>query len=134
MSEAGALKPKSPSAPKDHAGRDGLLPSRAGAAGDRLGRSMRTANLVLPILALASAFALYVLKYDTRRMEVRVQALERSLDKVQEEIALLKARHAHLARPERIAPLARALGFAPIGTRQYLRVEAPAPSPAAGRP
>ena len=47
---------------------------------------MRTVNLVLLILALTSAFALYVLKYDTRRMEVRVQTLERSLDQAQEEI------------------------------------------------
>jgi cell division protein FtsL len=118
----------------DETGRNRLLPSRVGAAGDRLGRSMRTVNLVLLILALASAFALYVLKYDTRRMELRVQTLERSLDQVREEIGLLKAQHAHLARPERIGPLARALGLAPIETRQYLRVEAPATSPAAGRP
>ncbi|MFZ1106463.1 MAG: cell division protein FtsL [Hyphomicrobiaceae bacterium] len=108
--------------------------SRVGEAGDRLTPSMRTINLVLLILALTSAFALYVLKYDTRRMEVRVQTLERSLDQTQEEIGLLKARHAHLARPERIEPLARALGLAPIGTHQYLRVEAPATSPATGRP
>jgi cell division protein FtsL len=90
----------------------------------------RTVNFILLILALASAFALYALKYDTRRMEMRVQVLERSLDKAQEEIAQLKARHAHLARPERIEPLARALGLVPIGSRQYLRVEAPAPDPA----
>ncbi len=94
----------------------------------------RSLNLVLLILALASAFALYALKYDTRRMEIRVQALERALDKAEEEIALLKAKHAHLARPERIEPLARALGLAPIAPRQYLRVEAPAPVSATGRP
>jgi cell division protein FtsL len=93
---------------------------------------MRTVNLVLLMLALASVFALYVLKYDTRRMEVRVRTLERSKDKVQEEIALLKARHAHLARPERIEPLARALGLAPIAASQYVRVEAPAATPQAG--
>jgi cell division protein FtsL len=93
---------------------------------------MRTVNLILLILALASAFALYVLKYDARRMEVRVRTLERSLDEAQEEIAQLRARHAHLARPERIEPLARALGLAPIRTQQYLRVEAPATSSANG--
>jgi cell division protein FtsL len=90
---------------------------------------LRALNLLLMLTALASAFALYVLKYDTRRMEVRVQTLERSMDKVEEEIAALKAQRAHLARPERIAPLARALGLAPIGARQYLRVEAVAPPP-----
>jgi cell division protein FtsL len=94
---------------------------------------MRTVNLVLLSLALASAFALYVLKYDTRRMEVRVQALERSLDRAQEELAVVKARHSHLARPDRIEPLARALGLAPIAPRQYLRVEAPAVSADSGR-
>lgn len=86
----------------------------------------RTINLILLALALASAFALYILKYDTRRLEVRVRALEQSRDRAQEDIALLKARHAHLARPERIELLARALGMAPIGSRQYVRVETPA--------
>jgi cell division protein FtsL len=86
---------------------------------------MRTVNLVLMILVLGSAFALYTLKYDTRRMELRVQTLERALDKAQEDLAQLHARHAHLARPERIEPLARAIGLAPIGARQYLRVETP---------
>jgi len=98
----------------------------------------RTFNLVLLLLALASAFALYVLKYDTRRMEARVHGLERSVDKLEGEIARLKGEHAHLARPERIEPMARALGLAPIGPRQYLRVgasppagaERPAPAPA----
>ena len=83
----------------------------------------RTINLVLLLIVVASAFALYVLKYDTRRMEVRVRALERAVQQAQEEIALLKAKHAHLARPERIEPLARALGLAPIAPRQYLRVD-----------
>jgi cell division protein FtsL len=87
---------------------------------------MRTVNLVLVILALASAFALYALKYDTRRMEVRVQVLERALDKAHEDLAQIKAQKAHLARPERIEPLARALGLVPIGARNYVRIEAPA--------
>jgi cell division protein FtsL len=87
----------------------------------------RTVNLLLMLLAVASAFALYVLKYDARRMEARVQALERAVARLHGEIALLEAQHAHLARPERIEPLARALGLAPIGPRQYLRLEARAP-------
>jgi hypothetical protein len=94
---------------------------------------MRTVNLLLVILALASVFALYALKYDTRRMEARVRELERSLDQVEADIVLLKARHAHLARPERLEPLALALGLTPITPRQYLRVELPAPRKA-GRP
>jgi cell division protein FtsL len=88
----------------------------------------RTLNLILLLLALASAFALYVLKYDTRRMEARVQGLQRSVDKLEGEIARLRAEHAHLSRPERIEPMARALGLAPIGPRQYLRVGASPPA------
>jgi cell division protein FtsL len=96
----------------------------------------RTLNLVLLLLALASAFALYVLKYDTRRMEARVQGLEHTLDRLEGEIARLRGEHAQLARPDRIEPMARALGLAPIGPRQYLRVgttpagvaEAPVPA------
>jgi cell division protein FtsL len=85
---------------------------------------MRTLNFFLLVLAMASAFALYILKYDTRRMEARVQELERTADRIESEIAVLQARHANLARPERIEPMARGLGLAPIGARQYLRVEA----------
>jgi cell division protein FtsL len=118
----------------DNASSNRLLSPRVGEGAGWLTPSMRTVNLVLLVVALASAFAVYLLKYDMRRMEVRVQALERSLDKAQEDIALLKARHAHLARPERIEPLARALGLAPIRTHQYLRMQAPATSPATGRP
>ena len=87
----------------------------------------RTLNLILLLAAVASAFALYALKYDTRRMEARVQALERTLQATQRDIARLKAEYAHLARPERIEPMARALGLAPIGARQYLRVGTGAP-------
>jgi cell division protein FtsL len=84
----------------------------------------RTVNLFLLLAAIVSVFALYVLKYDTRRMEVRVRALERIAQELQGEIARLKAEHAHLARPERIEPMARALGLAPIGPHQYLRLGA----------
>jgi cell division protein FtsL len=85
----------------------------------------RALNLVLLLLALASAFALYVLKYDTRRMEARVQGLERAVDSLEAEIARLRGEHAHLARPERIEPMARTLGLAPVGPRQYLRIAGP---------
>jgi cell division protein FtsL len=84
----------------------------------------RTLNLLLLLIALASAFALYALKYDTRRTEARVRALERAAQKAQEEVARLEAKHAHLARPDRIELLARAQGMAPIAPRQYLRVDA----------
>ena len=81
-------------------------------------------NWVLMLATLASAFALYVIKYDTRRLETRVQAQERALEKAESDIALLAAERAHLARPERLEPLARLNGLAPITSRQYLRIDA----------
>jgi cell division protein FtsL len=83
----------------------------------------RAVNLCLLLCTVASAFALYALKYDTRRLELEVQAQERTVEKLQAEIGVLKAEYAHLARPERIEPLARALGLAPITSRQYLRLD-----------
>lgn len=71
---------------------------------------------------LACAFALYAINYDTRRLEQREQARERALDKVANQIAVLKAERAYLARPARIEPLARALGMQPLTERQYVRL------------
>jgi len=84
----------------------------------------RTVNLFLLLFALASAFAVYALKYDARRLEVRVQAQERAVERLEGDITVLKAEYAHLGRPERIEPLARNLGLAPVSSRQYLRLDA----------
>jgi cell division protein FtsL len=84
----------------------------------------RTVNFILLLLVVASAFALYALKYDTRRLELEVQAQERTVEKLEAEIGVLKAEYAHLGRPERIEPLARARGLAPVTSRQYLRLDA----------
>jgi hypothetical protein len=43
-------------------------------------------------------------------------------------VSVLTAERAHLARPERLEPLARKLGMAPVSGSQYLRVEAGASS------
>ena len=42
-----------------------------------------------------------------------MQAQERALEKAENDVAVLKAERAHLARPERFEPLARELGLAP---------------------
>jgi len=84
----------------------------------------RTANLFLLLFAVVGAFALYALKYDARRLELRVQAQERAVEKLEGDITVLKAEYAHLARPERIEPMARGLGLAPVTSRQYLRLDA----------
>jgi cell division protein FtsL len=84
----------------------------------------RTINWALMLAALASMFALYAIKDGTRRLEARVQAQERALERAENDVSVLTAERAHLARPERLEPLARKLGMAPVSARQYLRLEA----------
>lgn len=74
---------------------------------------MRMLILGALALALASAFLLYGTSYDTRMLEARVQAQERAVEQARRDISVLKADRAHLARPERIEPLARAQGLRP---------------------
>jgi cell division protein FtsL len=84
---------------------------------------LRGLNVALMLATLASAFALYAVKYDTRRLEARVQAQERALEKAESDVTVLAAERAHLARPERLEPLARLIGLAPIAGPQYLRID-----------
>ena len=79
---------------------------------------MRMINIAAAFMALSSAFLLYGLNYDTRRIEVRVQAAERAADRARGDIAVLRAERAHLGRPDRIEPLARAQGLRPVTERQ----------------
>ncbi len=81
---------------------------------------MRMLNLGAMVLALASAFLLYGISYDTRLMDLRLQEKERAIEEARSDIAVLKAERAHLARPERIEPLARALGLQPTSERQLV--------------
>lgn len=91
---------------------------------------LRRVNWALMLAALGAAFVLYAIKYDTRRLEVRVQAQERAVEKAESDIAVLAAERAHLARPERLEPLARLMGLAPIASTQYVRIGAPRPTEA----
>ncbi len=75
---------------------------------------MRTLSLAAVLMAMSSAFLLYGLNYDTRMVEARLHTREREADKARADIAVLKAERAHLARPERIEPLARDLGLEPL--------------------
>jgi len=79
---------------------------------------MRMLILGALALALASAFLLYGTSYDTRLLEARVQAQERAVEQARRDISVLKAERAHLARPERIEPLARAQGLRPATRSQ----------------
>jgi cell division protein FtsL len=67
---------------------------------------MRFITSTSVFLALASAFLLYGLNYDTRQLEARVQQEELAVAQARSDIAVLKAERAHLTRPERIEPLA----------------------------
>lgn len=79
---------------------------------------MHPLTISAAFLAISSAFLLYGLSYDTRVIEARVTAQEREADKARSDIAVLKAERAHLSRPDRIEPLARAQGLAPMTDRQ----------------
>lgn len=81
---------------------------------------MRALTVSSILLALASAFLLYGLNYDTRRLAAKVHTQERAADAARGDIALLKAERAHLSRPERIEPAARAIGLAPATESQFV--------------
>lgn len=90
-------------------------------------------RFILPLAVsstLVSSFVLYSVTHETRVLEAQVQAKERAIERAQGDIAVLKAEKAHLLRPERIEPMARALGFAPPSAQQVVRIEANA----AGKP
>jgi cell division protein FtsL len=83
----------------------------------------RRVNWALIVATLGAAFALYAVKYDTRRLELRVRAQERALERAEADVAVLQAERAYLARPERLEPLARLIGLAPIASAQYQRFD-----------
>lgn len=80
---------------------------------------MRSATISALFMAIAGAFLLYGLNYDTRLIEARVRAAEQSAEAARNDIAVLKAERAHLARPERIEPIARAQGLRPPAGSQF---------------
>jgi cell division protein FtsL len=84
---------------------------------------MRMLTMMAIFMALSSAFLLYGLNYDTRLIEAEVQAKERAAEAARGDIAVLKAERSHLARPERIEPLARALGLIPMTQRDLADYE-----------
>lgn len=75
-------------------------------------------------LTLASAYFLYSESVATRRLEARVQQFERLRERLESEIAVLKAERAYLSRPGRIEPAARALGMRPPVAGDYVELSA----------
>lgn len=84
---------------------------------------MQGVTAVSVFLALMSALLLYGLSYDTRLIEAEVQGAERKSERLRSEIAVMRAERAHLARPERIEPLARAQGLRPSELQQVVPAE-----------
>ena len=74
-------------------------------------------------LTLVSAWVLYAESTATRRLEQQVLSADRQRVRLEDEIAVLKAERAWLARPARIEPFARAIGMEPALQRQYVRVD-----------
>jgi cell division protein FtsL len=87
-------------------------------------RAIGAVNGLLMLATLASAVALYAIKHDTRRLEVRVLAQERTLERAHNDVTVLRAERAYLSRPARLEVLARAIGMSPITAEQYLRLDA----------
>ena len=83
---------------------------------------MRTLTLLAFACLLSSAFVLYNVKYDTQRLQARIQEQERRIERTVTDIAILKAERAHLSRPERLERLAREeLGLRAPKPGQFVR-------------
>jgi cell division protein FtsL len=70
--------------------------------------------------AMISAGALYAISYDTRRIAAKVHALEKATERAEADIAAARAELSHLSRPDRIEPLARAMGMAQPTAKQFI--------------
>lgn len=81
---------------------------------------MRRTSIVVWLAALASAFALYAINQDTRRLAAEVSRKERERERLAADIDVLRAERAFLARPSRIEPLARAIGMQPALPQQHV--------------
>jgi len=71
-------------------------------------------------LALFSASALYVVSHQTRQIAINNVRKERQIERLNRDIAILRAERAYLMRPERIEPLARKIGMRPVRGRQFI--------------
>lgn len=81
---------------------------------------MRSAMIASVLAAMASAFLLYSVSYDTRKLAREAARLERKIEVLRGDLSILKAERAHLARPERIEPMARAMGLRPVQGHQMI--------------
>jgi len=66
----------------------------------------RTSDIIMALLMLFAAFITYEVKYETQRRYQEVQRLERKIDVERDTAAILRARWALAAEPERLEQLA----------------------------
>ncbi len=78
------------------------------------------------VIALTSAFVLYTINTQTRRIALEISTKQRLKSGLINRIATLKAERAFLARAERIAPAAEALGMRPASGDQFRTMSLPA--------
>ena len=71
------------------------------------------------LIALTSAFVLYTINYQTRRIALQVATKQKQKANLINRIATLKAERAFLSRAERIGPAAEALGMRPAAGDQF---------------
>ena len=71
---------------------------------------------------IVSAFGLYVVSYKTREIVAANQRMEKDIDTITRDIAILRAERSYLMRPERIEPLALELGMGPVTGDQFMSV------------
>ena len=73
--------------------------------------------------SLGASLRLYQLKFETRRVQVRVQQFEQLIEKAEGDIAVLRAEWSFLTRPERVERLAKKhLKLKPADASQYKRL------------
>jgi cell division protein FtsL len=92
---------------------------------------LRALTFIAAVTALLCAVALYAVNYDTRKLEAHVQSQERLAERLENDIVVLKAERAFLARPERIEREARKLGLDAARGQQYVLTPPEAPMPSA---
>ena len=84
---------------------------------------LRIAATLGVVAMLAAAFALHIVTYKTRALVREVRQAEGERDKLREEIAILRADKAFLARPGRIEAVAREFGMRPARIDQLPRAQ-----------
>lgn len=82
---------------------------------------LRLVNVLLVVCVLGSAFALYKLEHNTRKLERDIAARQEAIESEYEMIGLLNAEWSLLTRPQRLENLAKHhLGMGPLMPDQII--------------